>query len=172
MQVYRGIPYNHRALDPSGKLPVSKTGRTYSFHARDLKNWAEKNHISLNLEPRPAQGPETEVKVSLSTALETGGVYHDIDTGPDVPSVINACVERIEAVPDEFKNGSCPPACSREKKRSPQGSAAALPFPTQERPLNILNSLWSQPASLKPPWIIMHWTNSLSLSCFLSCFQN
>jgi len=56
-----------------GKLPVSQRGSAYSFHARDLKNWAAKNHISLNLEPRPARGPETEAQISLPAAIETGG---------------------------------------------------------------------------------------------------
>ncbi|NWH05870.1 PTS sugar transporter subunit IIA [Desulfobacter latus] len=113
-----------------GKLPVSQKGRTYSFHARDLKNWAAKNHISLNLTPRPAQGSEAETPVSLHTALKTGGVYHDIDTGPDVPSVINTCVKKIKAVPDDFKADLTQQLLEREKALSTGlGGGIAIPHP-------------------------------------------
>ena len=154
-----------------GKLPVSKKGRTYSFHARDLKNWAAKNHISLNLTPRPAQDPETETQVSLPTALEAGGVYHDIDTGPDVPSVISACVERIKAVPDNYKTDLAQQLVKREEALS-TGVGGGIAIPHPRHPSNILNSPWLQPAFLKIPWIIMHWTSSRYLPCFLSCSRN
>jgi PTS system nitrogen regulatory IIA component len=133
-----------------GKLPVSKKGRTYSFHARDLKNWAEKNHIALNLEPRPAQGPETKVEVSLSTALETGGVYHDIDTGSDVPSVINACVERIEAIPDEFKTDLVQQLVQREEALS-TGIGGGIAIPHPRTPLEYLEQPMVSACFLKNP---------------------
>lgn len=113
-----------------GKLPVFKKGRTYSFHAGDLKHWAAKNHITLNLTPRPAQGPEAEEKVSLSKALEAGGVYHDIDTGPDVPSVINACVKRIKVVPENHKADLARQLVKREEALSTGvGGGIAVPHP-------------------------------------------
>jgi len=113
-----------------GKLPVSQKGKTYSFHARDLKIWAAKNHMSLNLTPRPDQGPETETQVSLHTALETGGVYHNIDTGPDVPSVITACVEKIKAIPDDFKRDLTQQLVKREEALSTGiGEGIAIPHP-------------------------------------------
>lgn len=113
-----------------GKLPVSKKGRTYSFHARDLKNWAAKNHISLNLKPRPAQGPETQVQVSLPAAIENGGVYRDIETAEDVPSVINACVQMIQAVPDDHKADLVRQLVKREEALSTGvGGGIAIPHP-------------------------------------------
>lgn len=133
-----------------GKLPVSKKGRTYSFHVRDLKNWAAKNHISLNLEPRPAQGPETEKQVSLTTALETGGVYHDINTGPDVPSVINACVERIKAVPDDFKTDLVRQLVKREEALS-TGIGGGIAIPHPRTPLEYLEHPIVAACFLKTP---------------------
>ncbi|WP_321493756.1 PTS sugar transporter subunit IIA [uncultured Desulfobacter sp.] len=133
-----------------GKLPVSKTGRTYSFHARDLKNWATKNHISLNLEPRSAQGSDTKVQISLSAALDAGGVYHDIETGPDVPSVIAACVERITAVPDDFKGDLVLQLVKREEALSTGvGGGVAIPHP--RTPLGYLEQPMVAACFLKQP---------------------
>ncbi|WP_020590256.1 PTS sugar transporter subunit IIA [Desulfobacter curvatus] len=133
-----------------GKLPVFKKGRTYSFHAGDLKNWAEKNHISLNLTPRPAQGPDTEVTVSLSTALEAGGVYHDIDTGPDVPSVINACIQRIKAVPDNHKADLAQQLVKREEALS-TGVGGGIAVPHPRTPLNYIEQPTVAVCFLKNP---------------------
>jgi len=133
-----------------GKLPVSQKGRTYSFHARDLKNWAAKNHISLNLKPRPVQGPEAEMQVSLSTAFETGGVYHDIDTGPDVPSVINACVERIKAVPDNHKTDLARQLIKREEALS-TGVGGGIGIPHPRTPLKYLEQPMVATCFLKHP---------------------
>nr|WP_320014805.1 PTS sugar transporter subunit IIA [uncultured Desulfobacter sp.] len=133
-----------------GKLPVSKKGRTYSFHARDLKNWAAKNHISLNLTPRPAQGPETKAQVSLHTALEIGGVYHKIDTGPDVPSVISACVEKIKAVPDNYKTTLAQQLVKREEALS-TGVGGGIAIPHPRTPLKYLEQPMVAACFLKNP---------------------
>ena len=133
-----------------GKLPVSKKGRTYSFHARDLKNWAAKNHIALNLTPRPAQDPETETQVSLPTALETGGVYHEIDTGPDVPSVISACVERIKAVPYNYKTDLAQQLVKREEALS-TGVGGGIAIPHPRTPLKYLEQPMVAACFLKNP---------------------
>lgn len=133
-----------------GKLPVSQKGRTYSFHARDLKNWAAKNHISLNLNPRPAQDPETEVKVSLPIAIENGGVYHDIDTEPDVPSVINACVQRIQAVPDDHKPDLVLQLVQREDALS-TGVGGGIAIPHPRTPLQYLEQPMVAVCFLKNP---------------------
>lgn len=133
-----------------GKLPVSKKGRTYSFHARDLKNWAAQNNISLNLTPRPAQDPETETQVSLQTAIETGGVYHDIDTGPDVPSVINACVERIKAVPNNYRTDLALQLVKREEALS-TGVGGGIAIPHPRTPLKYLKQPMVAACFLKNP---------------------
>jgi len=133
-----------------GKLPVSKKGRTYSFHARDLKNWAAKNHISLKLAPRTAQGSEAEVQIALPTAIENGGVYHDIAPGPDVPSVINACVQRIQAVPDNHKPDLVRQLVKREGALSTGvGGGIALPHP--RTPLKYLEQPMVAVCFLKNP---------------------
>ncbi len=133
-----------------GKLPVSQKGNTYGFHARDLKNWAAKNHISLNLEPRPAQGSEVEDEVSLSAALETGGVYHNIDTGPDVPSVITACVERIKAVPDDCRTDLARQLVKREEALS-TGVGGGIAIPHPRTPLEYLEQPMVAACFLKNP---------------------
>jgi len=133
-----------------GKLPVSKKGRTYSFHARDLKNWAAKNHISLNLKPRPAQGSEAEVQISLSTALENGGVYHDIETGTDVPAVIHACVEQIKSVPDNCKTDLTQQLIKREEALS-TGVGGGIAIPHPRTPLKYLEQPMVAACFLKAP---------------------
>lgn len=133
-----------------GKLPVSKKGRTYSFHARDLKNWAAKNHISLNLKPRPAQASEAEELVSLSTALETGGVYQNVETGPDVPSVIHTCVEQIQAVPDNCKTNLAQQLIKREEALS-TGVGGGIAIPHPRTPLKYLEQPMVAACFLKEP---------------------
>lgn len=133
-----------------GKLPVSQKGKNYSFHARDLKNWAAKNHISLNLEPRLTQEPETEAEIPLSTAIENGGVYHDIDPGPDVPSVIQACVERIKTVPVDCKTDLVHQLVKREDALS-TGVGGGIAIPHPRTPLAYLEQPMVATCFLKHP---------------------
>ncbi len=112
-----------------GKFPVAQKGSTYTFQARDLKKWAAKNNFTLNLEPPRDPAPQNEAEVELSAAMDAGGVYHDIE-GTDVPSVLEACIDRIEAVPADFKGDLLEQVLKREQALSTGvGNGMAVPHP-------------------------------------------
>jgi PTS system nitrogen regulatory IIA component len=120
-----------------GKLPVSQKGSVYRFPIRDLKKWAAKHNISLNLEKQGLPEQETDPLVSLSKAVQNGGLYFDIP-GDDVKSVLFASLERIATIPDDFKTDLLTRLIEREQALSTGiGNGIAIPHPRV--PLGYLN---------------------------------
>ena len=112
-----------------GKFPEPQRGSAWTFQSADLKRWAAKNHITLNLNPPPAPASGETPKVSLSTALETGGVYHHVG-GHDVVSVLDACIQKIDAVKPAFKAELLGQLVERENALSTGvGDGIAIPHP-------------------------------------------
>ncbi len=112
-----------------GKFPEPKRGSAWTFQSMDLKRWASKNNITLNFEPRPDPKSGTKQQVSLSEALEAGGVYHQV-SGGDIASVLNACIEKIDAVQKKFKAGLLEQLTEREEALSTGvGGGVAIPHP-------------------------------------------
>jgi PTS system nitrogen regulatory IIA component len=112
-----------------GKLPVSQRGAVYRFPASDLKKWAAKHNISLNLERQilPEQAPDS--LVSLSKAVQNGGLYFDVP-GEDVKTVLSACLEKISKIPDAFKTDLLDRLIEREQALSTGiGKGIAIPHP-------------------------------------------
>jgi len=115
-----------------GKLPVSKKGATYRFRTSELKKWAAKHNISLDLSDRGTFQKETESVIPLSIAVQNGGVYFDIQ-GNDVKSVLNACIEKISIIPDDFKTDLLERLIEREKALSTGiGNGIAIPHPREQ----------------------------------------
>lgn len=120
-----------------GKLPVSQKGVVYRFPINDLKKWAVKHNISLNLEKQNLPERETDPLVSLSKAVQNGGLYSDIP-GDDAKSVLTASLERILKVPKEFKTDLLDQLIEREQALSTGiGNGIAIPHPRV--PLSYLN---------------------------------
>ena len=120
-----------------GKLPVSQRGAVYRFPSRDLKKWAAKHNISLNLEKQSLPEKETDPLISLSNAVQNGGLYFDVP-GDDVRSVLTASLERISKVSKDFKTDLLDRLIEREKALSTGiGNGIAIPHPRV--PLGYLN---------------------------------
>ncbi|MCF6246927.1 MAG: PTS sugar transporter subunit IIA [Desulfobacula sp.] len=120
-----------------GKLPVSPKGVNYQFHLRDLEKWASKNNINLNLK-KNGNRKEKESNIPLATAVQNGGIYFDIQ-GHDIKSVLNACLEKISDIPDDFKIDLFDRLLEREKALSTGvGNGIAIPHPRE--PLVYLNT--------------------------------
>ena len=120
-----------------GKLPVSQKGAVYRFPISDLKKWAVKRNISLNLEKQNLPEREAAPFVSLSKAVQNGGLYFDI-LGDDTKSVLSASLERILKVPREFKTDLLTRLIEREQALSTGiGNGIAIPHPRV--PLGYLN---------------------------------
>ncbi len=112
-----------------GKLPVSQMGAAYRFRASDLKKWASKHNLSLNLETQSLPEKKTDPLISLSKAVQNGGLYFDIP-GDDVESVLKACLGMISSVPDEFKADLLDRLIEREQALSTGiGNGIAIPHP-------------------------------------------
>ncbi len=113
-----------------GKLPVSKKGTKYRFHANELEKWAVKHNINLNLSIKVTL--EKEPLLPLSIAVENGGIYFDIQ-GNDVKSVLESCVDKISKIPDNFKIDLVDRLVQREQVISTGiGNGIAIPHPREQ----------------------------------------
>lgn len=112
-----------------GKLPVSKYGAGYSFQTSDLKKWAAKRNISLNLDNQGRPEKEIHPKFALSAAVKNGGLYVNIQ-GNDVSSVLKSSVDRINSIPTDFKIDLYERLLEREQALSTGiGNGIAIPHP-------------------------------------------
>jgi PTS system nitrogen regulatory IIA component len=112
-----------------GKLPISQKGTTYTFHTHDLKKWAAKHNIVLNLEKSPQPEASTEVLIPLSRAVQNGGVYFDIPA-KDMKSALAGCVNAIKSIPEDFKPDLLDRLLEREAALSTGiGNGIAIPHP-------------------------------------------
>lgn len=112
-----------------GKLPVSQKGAAYRFRTSDLEKWASKHNLSLNLEKQSLPEKKNDPLISLSKAVQNGGLYFDIP-GDDVESVLNAALERISSVPEQFKADLLVRLIEREQALSTGiGNGIAIPHP-------------------------------------------
>lgn len=115
-----------------GKLPVSRKGDTYSFRSGDLKKWAAAHNLTLNDLDTDRPEKENESVISLSAAVENGGVYFDIQ-GSDVPGVLKASIERISRIQDEHKAELLGRLIEREQALSTGiGNGIAIPHPREQ----------------------------------------
>lgn len=119
-----------------GKLPVLPKGNDLRFLRKDLEKWAALHNIRLNLTDKKPGEKQTQVDISLSQALQQGGMYCDI-AGNDIATVLESCVNRISRIPDDFKPDLLDRLVERERALSTGvGNGIALPHPRQ--PLSYL----------------------------------
>lgn len=115
-----------------GKLPVSKVGANYSFQTSELKNWAFKHNISLNLMDKSRLRKEKESALSLSAAVQNGGIHFGIQ-GNDVNTVLHSSIESISKIPDNFKTNLLDRLMEREQALSTGiGNGIAIPHPREQ----------------------------------------
>lgn len=114
-----------------GKLPVSKKGNTYRFKTLELKKWASKNNIRLDIFDTKNVEKKENTIVSLSQSIRNGGVYTGI-SGQDSSSVLAAAVETIANIPEEQKASLLDQLIEREAALSTGiGKGFAIPHPRQ-----------------------------------------
>jgi PTS system nitrogen regulatory IIA component len=113
-----------------GKLPVSKKGLNYRFHTSELQKWAGKHNIYLDISDK--KKPEKESIIPLSSAVQNGGIYFDVQ-GNDVNSVLEASIQRISKIPDDFKKDLLDRLVKREQALSTGiGNGIAIPHPREQ----------------------------------------
>ena len=112
-----------------GKLPASKADGNYRFRTSELQKWASKHNISLNITGKKVPEKKSDPVISLSSAVENGGVIFDIP-GNDVNSVLNASLEKISKVPKDFQADLLDRLMEREQALSTGiGNGIAIPHP-------------------------------------------
>ena len=118
-----------------GKLMAYRRGDdNLEFHTRDVEKWAAKQNIRLSMPNKDLDLPEPAV--SLAQAVRNGGVYTGIQ-GEDKTSVLQACVEKVTSIPEDFKQDLLERLLDREKALSTGiGNGIAIPHP--RNPLSYL----------------------------------
>lgn len=115
-----------------GKLPVSRTGAKIKFQARELKSWADKHNLVLNLDQKPGGEKKQNDTVSLSQAVKNGGIYTGIQ-GTDTNTVLKNSVDAIEQIPTEAKQDLYRRLIEREEALSTGiGNGIAIPHPREQ----------------------------------------
>ena len=114
-----------------GKLPVSRTNSNYSFRVSDLEKWATRYNINLNLSDIRGDRQKPDAMISLSDAIQNGGVFFDIQ-GTDIKSVLESSLECVSAIPDDFKPDLLERLLERENTLSTGiGNGIAIPHPRE-----------------------------------------
>ncbi len=115
-----------------GKLPIFKKGIKYRFDTKELEQWAGKHNIRLNFSDKGIVEKERESIITLSKAVQNGGVYFDIQA-KDVNSVLKSCLEKISNIPNDFKTDILNRLVERENALSTGiGNAIAIPHPREQ----------------------------------------
>jgi PTS system nitrogen regulatory IIA component len=115
-----------------GKLPVIKKGIKYIFRTKDLEKWASRHNITLNLSDKGMPEKEKEFVISLSSAIQNGGIYFDIQ-GDDVNSVLKASITKISEIPLDLKTDVFDRLIEREQSLSTGiGNSIAIPHPREQ----------------------------------------
>ena len=111
-----------------GKLMAYSRGdERLTFKTKEVEQWAARQNIRLNIPAKDRGMPES--LISLSQAVRNGGVYSGI-RGEDKTSILQACVEKVTSIPEDFKQDLLERLLDREKALSTGiGNGIAIPHP-------------------------------------------
>lgn len=111
-----------------GKLMAYHKGdENLKFRTKDVEKWAARQNIRLNIPDRDKEQPAPVV--SLARAVRNGGVYYGIQ-GQDKTAVLQACVDKVTGIPEDFKQDLLDRLLDRENALSTGiGNGIAIPHP-------------------------------------------
>ncbi len=116
-----------------GKLPVSRKGTQYRFKIDELKKWAYNHHINLDLSDKIIPKKKSSSSVSLTDAVQNGGVHFDIQ-GNDVTTVLASAVDKLQGIPEVHTGRLLDQLIERETALSTGiGNGIAIPHPRQQQ---------------------------------------
>ncbi len=87
--------------EQQGKIPYKVIKNKRCFKRNEIIEWAKAHEFTISLTDIAEKGNDN-IDLSLSGAVERGGLYFDID-GSDLESVINNCVKHLDYLNDDFK---------------------------------------------------------------------
>ncbi|VFQ44311.1 PTS sugar transporter subunit IIA [Desulfoluna butyratoxydans] len=112
-----------------GSIPVKKSGAECSFSFATLKSWAGKHNTTFVLKEPSSPSGDTREAVTLSDALERGGVVFGLD-GDDVPSVLRNMTASVRGFGEGERDALFHLLDERERLASTGvGRGVALPHP-------------------------------------------
>lgn len=121
-----------------GSLPVSSKGTHCRFNKEELESWASKRNINLGFSDHKKPSENKEYTLPLSTAIQNGGIYHDIQ-GEDVHQVLQNCIEQFSVIPEDLRPDLLDRLVQRESALSTGiGKGIAIPHPREH--LNYLTA--------------------------------
>jgi PTS system nitrogen regulatory IIA component len=113
-----------------GRIPAFRQDGSLRFRKKDIDKWAAQQNIRLRRLDTPGDEPEEPVP-SLLQAMENGGVCPDIK-GKDKDAVISACIEKMDFIPQDFKQDLVERIGEREEAMSTGiGNGIAIPHPRE-----------------------------------------
>jgi PTS system nitrogen regulatory IIA component len=79
-----------------GKIPMQRTGDTFVIRTETLVRWAEEHNLEISNQSHglSASGPEAPLFDSIFTAMQRGGVFHEVP-GDCRETVLRSVVKRI-----------------------------------------------------------------------------
>ena len=84
-----------------GKIPYKVIKNKICFKRNEIIAWAQAHEFTISLTDSAKKGND-EIDLSLSGAVERGGLYFEIE-GSDLESVIKNCVKHLDYLNDDFK---------------------------------------------------------------------
>jgi len=111
-----------------GKIPARLERGRYIFEEGELRTWAQIHNITLRSN-RLAKGINDEANITLCDAMESGGVFYDVD-GDNPEQVFRAAIDLINLPSDVDKDLLLEKLLQREELSSTGiGQGVAIPHP-------------------------------------------
>jgi len=118
-----------------GRIPAFRQDGNLRFRKKDIDKWAARQNIRLRRSDSREESAEEPVP-SLIQAIKNGGICSDID-GSDKEAVLSACIEKMDLIPQDFKQDLLERIKEREEAMSTGiGNGIAIPHPRE--PLSYL----------------------------------
>ena len=119
-----------------GKIPCKLKNNAYVFNQAKIISWARAHHFYLNEALHTNLSENEKPRISLITAIESGGIFYNLD-GNDIYSVLKNAVENTSVIRPEDRERVLNELINREEIASTGiGNGIAIPHP--RRPLDCL----------------------------------
>ena len=112
-----------------GRIPVRKSGSTFSFSYAALKSWTAKHNVNFDLSSPQEGQSASQQGVSLVEALEAGGVVYDLE-GVDPSDILENASHNVPGLDEAERAELFVRLEERERMASTGvGRGVALPHP-------------------------------------------
>ena len=112
-----------------GRIPVRRSGNSWSFEVTDLKRWAQAKNLPFSMPEGQDTPQDSDTADTLVQAMERGGVFHRVP-GDSVSSVLTGAAGCIVGIDDGQREAIVQALIDREALTSTGiGKGVAMPHP-------------------------------------------